>query len=211
MMGSKVFHYALKVYLFVSTLFYIPVPGNLSGEQIIEFGYMSQELFFRYGIVALFGLSCFLKRQREMNVKAIGIFLTYLVIISVFTGFDIRVRRTLLNIFFGCLFFKTVYEYLDTDEIKGVFKWLGALLFLNLALCVMQYFRIDPIFTRNDSSGVVDLAGFMRIKATLGTLACVIAPLLVFVSLWWLPVALALVWVSEASSAILALVASLGS
>jgi len=58
---EKAFEYALKIFIVVSTLFYLPAPPNMPGPQQVEFGYLIQELFFRYGIVVLFCLGSMLK------------------------------------------------------------------------------------------------------------------------------------------------------
>lgn len=206
---DKFFEYCLKIFLVVCSLFYMPMlPGQYTQFQAIEWGYMTQELFFRYGVLFLFGASLLIKPKRVFNSKSLGILIIYVIVSGIFIKFDTQARRAILNLFIGILFYKTVYEHIDFKNLKSYGMWFFWLLFANLILCFMQYFRIDPIFDRVDGTRIVDLVGFMRIKATLGILAVVLAPFLVLIHPLLVLITLPLLWYSQASSAALAFCAA---
>lgn len=175
--------------------------------------YVIQELFFRYGTITLFLVSCFFKEpKRRLQFFSMPVFLLFVILVSMFFNFDIRVRASILNIFFGIFFYKLVVENVDIKEFPKIATWLFWLLFANLVLCLMQTLQIDPIFShvRPDLMPDQDELGFMRLKATLGCLAVVIAPFLFILSPWLVLVALPLLYHSDSSVSVAAFALVMG-
>lgn len=202
--SSKFFEYALKIFFVVSTLFYLPVAGNLSGDQKVELGYMHQELFFRYGTLFLFALSLLKKPNRIFTLKHFGLFLAYIIGISIFLNFDIQSRRSILNIGLALLLFKTVVEHIEIERIKTFAYWAFWLLCANLFLCLLQVIQHDPLYQHINPVIMPDSdpIGFMRLKATLGIFAAVLSPLLFILSPWLSIISLPLLYYSESSVAV---------
>jgi len=203
---SKVFDYALKIFIVVSTFFYLPFPSGIQAtpDQVVQWMYDMQELFFRYGVFVLFGLSFFSKPKRHLKSVVLGLLLVYCISISTFMSFDLVTRRTLMNFSIGIFFYKMVVERAEADISKYAF-WLYWLLVANLVLSFLQTAQLDPIFghVRPELMPYDDEVGFMRLKATLGGLASVISPILFVLSPWLSLVSLPLLWYGESSTAIL--------
>lgn len=208
----KFFDYALKIFVILGTFFYLPTPQGFRTEmQIMEWGYLSQELFFRYGVVFLFCCSLLVKPIRKMNTKGLGILLIYLLVSSLLISYGVSARRAILNVFIGIVFYKIIVEYFDFRQIKSFMAWFFWLLVANLIICQLQLLRLDPIFARLDEPlGIVEPVGFMRLRASLGLLASVIAPASILLSPWALIVSLPLLYYSKASAAALAFLVGVG-
>ena len=197
----------------LGTIFFLPMPKGVTDlYQITEFGYMSQELFFRYGVIFLYGISMALIPKRQFKFNSGFVLMTFLMVISCLANFDAQMRRQVLNVFFGVLFYKMVVEHFDIKKLNEFVAWLFWLLVANLALCFFQAFKADPIF-RHINYDIVPVSetmvGFMKLKAHLGTTAAIICPALLVLSPWLILVALPLVYYSHASAAAMALSVSL--
>lgn len=203
-MGSKIYNLFILIFVTVSTFIYLPHP---EGVDVVEWGYQAQELFFRYGVIMLFGLSLFLKPIRQANFKIIGVFLVYAVAISSLFGMDIASRKALLNIFLGIIFYKLVFEYSDLD-LKKIGTWFFWILFANFVMTWLQFFKLDPIYQTADprllSVGFWEPSGFMGITPHVGSLAVICSPLLFYVHPLLTLLVLPMLWTASNSTAILA-------
>lgn len=204
---NKAFHYALKAFLVLSAVFYFPIKGPVTAEEATGLAYLYQELFVRYGFLVLIALSNFLPRKREMKEPVVWIALILLGLASLLTGFDVNVRRALLNVFIALFFYKTIVEHFDFDELKSLGYWFLGILLLNGFWMTLQYFGHDHLFRRVDDFNVhilEKLVGFMKLKVNIGVLAALLSPALAFVSPWLLLVPLPFIYVSQSSAAALA-------
>lgn len=213
--SERIFGYAVKILLVVGTLFYLPVPGALVSNEFsaVEFGYMTQELFFRYAVIFLYGLSLFIQPKRVMNIRSLGVFLIYFIVNGIFINFEVSTRRALLNCFMAFIYFDLIVRYIDIKNLKSYTAWLYWLLVANLGLALLQQAGMDPIYTRVNNISVPlgeSTVGFMKLKATLGTLTALITPLLFSLSGWLLLVTIPLIYWSQSSSSVLAILASVG-
>lgn len=207
------FDYALKIFVVLGTLFYLPTPARITDAyQATEFGYASQELFFRYGVIFLYGISMALIPKRQFKFNSGFVLMTFLIFISCFQGFDTQIRRQVLNIFLGLAFYKMVVEHFEIRKIREFAGWFFWLLVANLVLCFFQEFKADPIF-RHVNYDIVPvgetMVGFMKLKAHLGTMAAIVSPILLVLSPWLLLISLPLIYYSKASAAALAFTLSL--
>jgi len=171
---NKVFEYSLKFFVSFSTIFYMTVPQGLAVENALTWGYMTQELFFRYGVMILFCLASLLKiKERIDDGKIFPVFVAYSIIIALSLGLHPEMRRQVLNVFIGYLFYKIVFENFEFSKLKSFGKWFIGVAVANLALMTFQWFRSDPLMTSvspilsNHLDGIV---GFMRLKVHLGLL-----------------------------------------
>lgn len=188
----------------------MPLPANTQGFQITEWGYQVQELFFRYGVLVLFSISLAIPPKRKIQLKTFSVFFLYLIIDSIFHGFDIQIRRTLLNISIGMLFYKIVVEYAERD-LKKYATWIFWLIYANFVLAIFQYFDKDPIFSipNRHFYPTFEISGFMKMKAALGELAAISTPFMMILSPLTALISLPLLWWSKSSSSALAFLASI--
>lgn len=208
----SIFNFVLSSFLFIGIIFYLPITRGFQGDPI-EFGYNIQELFFRYGTAVLFCLSLLLDPVRKSNMKMYAFFLIYLIFTSISIGFDMQSRRHMLNIFTGIVFIKTIVEYYDFKSIKSHIWTLFSVLVANLVLGIFQLCGKDPIFQQINpiiAKGVIEMIGFMKVKAHLGTLAAMISPLLFIVSPWTVLVCIPLIYFSGSSAGASAFVVTTG-
>lgn len=179
-MICNLFHLFLSVFLVIGAIFYVPVTS--SSVDPVGFGYLVQELFFRYGTMGLFALSMVLKPKRRLNEHSLWLFFSYVLISSLFNGFTNFERHSILNIFFWLMLYKVIFENFDFNQIKFIAWALGLLLFANLAMCAIQFNGIPFLFTNasNAVPGVLDTCmGFMKVKAFLGILCAILFPILI--------------------------------
>jgi hypothetical protein len=212
---SNVFDYALKAFLFIGTIFFVPVLAGTNPEEAAAFGYMVQELFFRYGVVTLFALSLSVPRVRALVFQSLPLFLITTVITAILFGFHVQMRSGILNIGMGLLFYKIVYESVDLTKLKTFAWWFGWLLFFNLVWCVLQWNGKDMLWVHVDEGrllgqnavGLLDkIVGFMRLKVHLGVLAALLTPLVVAYAPAFLLCIIPLVIFSQSSTAAFAVV-----
>jgi hypothetical protein len=210
---EKFFDYCLKIFIVLSPALFVPSPPGMQPIETIEFGYMSQELFFRYGIIFLFGITMMMRPVRILKFNSGFAFLAIAIVFSLFIDFNIQVRRQLLNLFFGLLFYKIVVEYIQLNKLKEYAGWFFWFLFANLMLCLFQNIGYDPIFRHIHSNLVPtteNIVGFMRLRANLGVITAMVAPILILLSPWTLIVTLPLLFYAKSSAAVLAVLSSLG-
>lgn len=210
-MIRKVFDYSLIIFVVLGTLFYRQSPPNLNSHQMMEFGYMIQELFFRYGVIFLFALTMMMRPARNLSAAALPAFLLFALTLGVFIGFDLSVRRAVLNLFCGAVFYKIVAEYINLEWLKKYAVWFWGLVAANLALCTLQWFNLDLIY-RHVNYDIVPrsetVVGFMKLQANLGVLAALLSPFLWFLSSWLCLFAIPLLVFGKSSVAILAFLVS---
>lgn len=207
----KAFQILVSFFVVAGTLFYIPFSSGTNQQQAVEWGYMIQELFFRYGVFTLFLVSLFLNPLRITNLKWEAVLVIFIIGASFFSDFGTQERRAILNVITGVLFIKIVADNVETSSVKAFAYPMLAIVLLNLTLATFQYFGKDPLFIGPPNMGPLDaIIGFMRVKAHLATLAAIISPLLIGFSPWLLLLALPLIAVGNSSAAVAAFVASCG-
>lgn len=182
-MAINLFEYALKAFLVIGVIFYVPISSSVGNVNAVEFGYFSQELFFRYGIMVLFCLAQMRQPVRTLKMNSIPLLVIFVIIASLFQGFTNTARHSILNMFCWFVLYKTIYEHFYFARLKSFSWWLGWLLFLNLAVCALQYNGHDLLYTHVDGSipGLMDrIMGLMKLKVHLGILAAILFPLVVY-------------------------------
>lgn len=205
----KVFSYLVFSFVAVSTFFYLPVPKGMEFMRAVEFGYQVQELLFRYGAMAIIGISYFMEPLRKAKVFPMALFLLASIAVSLL-NFDIAARRVILNVFVAVVFYKTISEHLDTRDLKIFSVFASGVIILNIIWCLFQYFGIDPLFSGAGEPGIMDrLVGFMKLKVHLGLLAAFLAPVMAYLSPWLVLLCLPLLFVGFSSSGVLAFVVSI--
>ena len=206
---SNVYDYALKIFLCMAALFYLPIQANV-GDPVM-WGYMVQELFFRYGVVLLFALSCMVPRVRQLTFSSFPMLLVCSLITAVLFGFDVSFRTGILNIFMGLVFYKMIYESIQINKLKQFAWWFGWLLLINFIWCGLQWHGIDMLFSyvAGPTPGKMDsIIGFMRLKVHLGILAALLTPMVICYAPAFLLCIIPLVVFSQSSTAALAVVVS---
>lgn len=204
---SKAWHYALKIFLVIGTLFYIPINQGFTAEEAAIQGYMMQEMFFRYGVIALYIFAMPLKARRTFCIKSVILFFLFVFLTSLAGGFSVYLRAKLLNVFFAVMFLKLVFEHLNYNEISGIAKWFGWICFGNVAMMALQIYGLDPLLSQ---SGVIQedrldmVVGFMRLKVHVGVLAALLAPLMLAHAKFFLPLLIPMLYFSESSAAVVA-------
>jgi len=115
-----------------------------------------------------------------------------------------------MNIFMGLILYQVTYRLVTRQRVITIFKAVVALVALNILFTALQYFGYDPLF-KNLKQGVmnVDLVGIMGIKAVSGVFNTVCLPIVMYFSWWFAIPVLACIYFSEASCAILGVVAVL--
>ena len=163
---------------------------------------MTQELFFRFGVLFLFCLSLLVRPLRFVPLYVFGAFLAYFLLTSSILGFDLKMRSQLMNIGMGILFIKIVSEvsYESIVKLAGWF-FLGVVC-LNLLLCAMQYYGVDPLMSNPENMGAMDrVVGFMKIKVHLGIMAAIFAPFIFLINPFLVVLCLPLIFFSQSSVA----------
>lgn len=204
------FTHFLCAFVVIGTFFFIPA-SNMSALEAIYWGYQSQELFFRFGVLSVFGASLFLKELRRSDMKIIGLLACLVISCGLNFGFDILIRRAILNIFLGFLFIKTVADHFEFKHLKIVSYWFIGLLLFNFVMCLQQYYKFDPLFTVPTNLGPKDaMTGFMRMKVHLGALLSIISPIIFYTVPWLLVISIPMLCVSNSSAAIASFAVSIG-
>lgn len=204
-------NHLIIAFVVIGTFFYIPAPASITDTAAsLEWGYQTQELFFRYGVFFILFASMFSIPLRRVKFGWVALFLVYVIALGAFVGFDIAVRRQVLNVCLGGLFFKVCAENLRTRDIKKIGVWFFLVMLWNFTMCLQQYFGRDPLFTKPDALGHADMmVGFLRMKVHLGSMVSIMAP---FVAFWCWPLALIsvpLLFWSNSSGAVVAFVISM--
>lgn len=180
-MTINFFEYALKLFLCIGIVFYCPVSGGLSVEEAVNFGYLSQELFFRFGAMVVFCAGLTQTPLRSLKFYSLPMFFVYALCAALLFQFPGFMQNQLTNLFMGVLFYKTVFEHLDFSRLKSYAWWIGWVLFINLAFCALQANGRQVLFSEASHAvaGPMDrMIGMMKLKVHLGTLAAISAPLI---------------------------------
>lgn len=202
-MASKALNTFIKIFLAMSTFFYLAAPSNLQGNSLIEWGYMVQELFFRYGALAVIAFSLFSKPKRTVNIATLGFIFLYLLLTSAMFSFDVASRRVLLNFAIAILFYKTVAEHSDLD-LKSAGVWFFFIMLANYAMMALQYFRADPLYNSafDYLPNYHELVGFLGLQPHVGSMAAILAPIIFFVNPLLVCLLLPMLWMTKNSTAV---------
>jgi len=182
---EKIFHWCLFFFLLISTFFYKAVPMNMPLAEAVQYGYMVQELFFRYGIILIFGISILILKKRDFKDWHFLLFFLYS-LISSFFDFDIAVRRGVLNIFVALIFHNILIEKFNFKYFRTLCYFCIFIVVMNLVMMIFQYFGKDPIFTGPSIAGKLDsLVGMMKLKVNIGILGAILTPFLIHLNPWY--------------------------
>ena len=166
------FDIALAVFLLLSPIILLPQIGNITALQFYQFGLidstnsMLQLQFFQFGVIALFIVSLFQKKIRELNDKWLGLFLVGC-FISVFL--HPKSIGVVLNVFLGFVLYKLVFEY--AKRIRLILFPIVIVSILNLIFEILQLFGIQFIY---HSQSIV---GLMKSQSHLGTYQALAIPI----------------------------------
>lgn len=208
---NRVFNHLVCAFVAIGTFFYLPAPAGTGLDKAIEFGYLTQELFFRYGALIVIAFSFFMKPLRTADLKPLAIFALFGAFCALNFGFDIQSRRTVLNVFVALFFVKAVADYFSFEGLKVASYWLGFVLLFNLVMCLQQYFKIDPLFQIPANLGPKDaVVGFLKMKVHLGTLLAVISPIIFYASPLLALLAIPMLCVANSSAAVVSYALSMG-
>jgi len=197
-------------FVVIGTMFYVPISA-VSTDTAVEFGYQTQELFFRYGCFFVFAMSTILEPIRKTDMSKIALFFIAVLITALMNGFDVATRRVVLNTACAVIFFKAVSDHFSFVDFKAVSWWMFVIVAINLIMCIQQYFKIDPLFSIPQNMGAKDaVAGFMRIKVHLGTLLAVISPIVFYAHPLLAFASIPMLCFANSSAAVFAYVASIG-
>lgn len=206
----KVFNFLVGVYLFIGCIFYIPVSKSVPLSVALEWGYVTQELFFRYGALVLILVGCSLTNLRVVRpYLLISLFICFFVF-ALFSGFSIYERRHLLNMAVAIVLIKTIAENADESIYKVISVSFLMVVLVNLVFCLLQYFGLDGLHSFDPRLGKADrVSGLMKIKVHLGVLSAIAAPFLIELSPFLVVAALPMLYFGESSAAVAGLVISL--
>lgn len=207
---KKIFSALVGAFVAIGSVFYIPVSSLIPIDQQFQFGYFSQELFFRYGSLFLILFGSLLSNERRIKLYLPCLIFFLFLVIGICYGFDLQIRRQLLNLGIGLLLVKTVAEKSDDSILKCVGFGFLATVLINLAFCLFQYFGIDGLMSNSENLGKMDrVSGLMRIKVHLGALSAIASPFLVYLSPALLILVLPLLIFSKSSVAVCAVIIAL--
>lgn len=206
----KVFNFLVGVYLFFGCIFYIPVPKSVPLQTALEWGYVTQELFFRYGALFLILVGCSLTHLRSVKPYLLLSLFACFFVFALMNGLSIHERRHLLNLGIAIVLIKTIAENADESIYKVIGVSFLLVVLVNLAFCVFQYFGVDGLHSFDPRLGKADrVSGLMKIKVHLGVLSAIAAPFLVELSPFLVVVALPLLYFGKSSAAVAGLIISL--
>ena len=69
---KELFSILVAVFVVIGTIFYIPVSPEYSTQYQLQFGYLSQELFFRYGALFLILFGSLLSTERRVKLYSMA-------------------------------------------------------------------------------------------------------------------------------------------
>ena len=142
------FDFVLAIFLLLSPIILLPSIGNITALQFYQFGIIDssnsylQLQFFQFGIIALFIVSLFQKKVRELNDKWLVIFIASCLISCLIHPISIKVFS---NIFLGFLLYKLTYEY--TQRIRLLLFTIVIVSMLNFIFQMLQSFGINFIYS----------------------------------------------------------------
>lgn len=199
----KVFNFLVGVYLFFGCIFYIPVPKSVPLHTALEWGYVTQELFFRYGALFLILVGCSLTHLRSVKPYLLLSLFACFFVFALMNGLSINERRHLLNLGIAIVLIKTIAENSDESIYKVVGVSFLLVVLVNLAFCVFQYFGIDGLHSYSPNLGPADrVVGLMKIKVHLGVLSAIAAPFIFHLNPLLLVVVLPCLFFGKSSAAV---------
>ncbi len=172
---QKVFNLALKIFLFLSPIFFFR-DYQLS---------MARGLFFVTGSFALFGISLGLTPKREFSNVWISAFLL-LALIRAFIGNDIGDGEWFnfwmnfagfIYVLAGVLLFYVVYVY--TENIKQYFTPIVCVCILNFILVFAQFINYDFMWLQTGYD--TKYCGFIGLASQLGQYSAMSFPIMFFI------------------------------
>ena len=117
---KELFSILVAVFVVIGTIFYIPVSPEYSTQYQLQFGYLSQELFFRYGALFLILFGSLLSTERRVKLYSmVGVVVSFM-IFGLFQGFDLHIRRSILNLGLGVMLVHTIANKSDNSILKSV-------------------------------------------------------------------------------------------
>ncbi len=201
MTKQALFNLALKVFLFLSPIFFF---WEYKSSYV-------QGMFFVFGSFALFGMSLGLEVRRKFSNPWLSMFLLG-ALIRVFVGGNFNSESEWFNfwmssagfiyILAGVLLFYTVYSH--AEDSKNYLTPILAVCSVNLILVVAQLLGHDFMWSNNLSIG-----GFMGISSQLGQYSAMSIPVLAFISPWLVVIPLFTLYASGSISSIVALSAGI--
>ncbi len=202
MTKQAIFNLALKVFLFLSPIFFFRTQ-SLS---------QAQGMFFVFGSFALFGMSLGLEAKREFSNPWLALFLLW-ALIRVFVGgnFDNSANEWFnfwlsaagfIYVFAGVLLFRTVYCHAENP--KSYLTPILAVCSINLILVIAQLFGHDFMWHNAQSIG-----GFLGISSQLGQYSALSIPILAFINPWLIIIPWITLYASGSISSMVALSAGM--
>lgn len=173
------FDLALKVFLLLSPIFFIPLNGFLAKLQFYQFGYFTNSLlirqlqFFQYGTLCLFLIALFDKPRRQFQNKTFALlFLICLWSVSIHP----ETIKNFPNIFLGFLLYYLVVVY--TKDVKSVIRAIIVVSALNTIFAILQHCGIFLIYKpRPEIFGQPEIFGLMSHKGHLGVYQALAVPI----------------------------------
>lgn len=175
------FDFVLKIFLFLSPIFWFPYNGWMARYQFFQFGYFSssnslvQLQFFQYGTVVLFLTAMFSKPQRHFKDKYAG-FLFLMFILGVL--WHPKAIVNFYNILTGFLLYYLVVVY--SKNVKSILEAVVGVAFLNSIWAVLQSFGINLIY----NPAYDDAVGLMTYKTHLGIYQALAVPICYIFNPW---------------------------
>ncbi len=197
MTKQAVFNFALKVFLFLSPIFYF-------GAYKLSY---TQGMFFVFGSFVLFGISLGKQPKRSFSNPWMALFLLWALIRVFATGdfgnnssewFNFWLSTAgFIYILAGVLLFHTIYCHAENPR-----NYLTPILIvcsMNLVLVIAQLIGHDFMWTHTRSIG-----GFIGISSQLGQYSAMSIPIVAFINPWLAIIPLLTLFASNSASSILA-------
>lgn len=192
---QKIFNLALKVFLFLSPVFFFR-------QYQLSF---ARGMFFILGTFALFAISLSCEPKRKFSNIWVSLFLLFAFIRMFFDNNGVEgewfnfwmVCAEFIYVFCGVLLFYIVYCYADIKE--NYFKPIIAVCVINAILVSAQLADKDFIWTNAPS-----ICGFMETSSQLGQYSALALPLFFHLNPWYILIPAFTLFASKSISPILA-------
>lgn len=189
---------ALMTFLIFSPLYYNAM--QFRGLSATRLGH---EQAFELGITLLFAITM-------LENLWLAVFLIWSVFIYAYYNFPAIGGRYVINIFMACILYQLTYKLVDRRKTVLIFKAVAFLVGLNALFIGLQKLGYDPMFVHNEFKTLnVDLVGIMGIKAVSGVFTAISLPIVMSLAWWAVLPMLAMLFLSECSSAVAASIAVL--
>ncbi len=171
---QKVFNHLLAVFLFLSATFYV------NGKTFFE----SQDLVFKAGIAILFILSMYLVPKRKIISPYINALIGLSLVVFFFgvPGSKAITIEPLVKMFLGGILFYLVANYCDNRKL--IYNAICAVVAINFAMVLLQFFNVDPICLNDLGRQNRHLVGLFGYKQNLGAYMAMVVPLLIVKKRW---------------------------